>query len=143
LTFDAIPGRTIEAEVTYIPMIGRTTNQGIGVMDVEVVIDDPPSAIAPGFTFAGVITADEVKTMLVVPTAAVIANRRGSDTVQKKGPDGNPVSVEVTTSYLGEGMSQILSGNLKAGDILLMRQSESGTLSFGMPGARIGIGGGR
>lgn len=143
LTFDAVPGRTIEALVAYIPMIGRTTNQGIGVMDVEIVIEEPPRAIAPGFTFAGIITADEEKTMLVVPTSAVTTNRRGSDTVQKKGPDGNPIAVEVTTSYLGEGMSQILSGNLKAGDIILMAPSQSGTLSFGLPGARIGVGGGR
>ncbi len=140
LTFDSLPGRTVDATVTYIPMIGRTTNQGIGVMDVEIVIDDPPAAIAPGFTFAGNITADEVKKMLVVPTAAVVANRRGSDTVRKKGTDGDPVAVEVTTNYLGEGMSEILTGDLKAGDIVLMNTTSSNSLTFGLPGT--GPGGG-
>lgn len=135
LTFDALPGRTLDATVTYIPMIGRTTSQGIGVMDVEIVIDDPPSALAPGFTFAGTISADEVKKMLVVPTAAVVANRRGADTVRKKGPDGNPVVVEVTSNYLGEGMSEILSGDLKAGDIVLMGEGTSTNFTFGIPGA--------
>lgn len=133
LTFDSIPGQTIEAIVTYIPMIGRTTSQGIGVMDVEIVIDDPPSALAPGFTFAGTISADEVKKMLVIPTNAVVANRRGSDTVRKKGPDGNPVSVEVTTNYLGEGMSEILSGDLKAGDVILIGEIPTNTNLFGIP----------
>lgn len=135
LTFDAIPGSTIKANVEYIPMLGRTTNQGIGVLDVEIVISDPPAQIAPGFTFAGTISADDVKKMLVVPTAAVVSNRRGSDTVRKKGADGNPVAVEVTTNYLGEGMSEILTGNLKAGDIILVGGTSNNTFNIGIPGA--------
>lgn len=142
LTFDSVPGGTIEAVVDYIPMLGRTTNQGIGVLDVEIVIDNPPSAITPGFTFAGTISADEVKDMLVIPTSAVISNRRGSDTVRKKGPDGNPISVEITTKYLGEGMSEILSGSIKAGDIVLVGGTSNNSLSFGIPGAMPAGGGG-
>ncbi|MEA5031326.1 MAG: efflux RND transporter periplasmic adaptor subunit [Sphaerochaeta sp.] len=135
LTFDSIPGKTIDATVTYIPMLGRTTSQGIGVLDVEIVIEDPPTALAPGFTFAGTISADEVKRMLVLPTSAIVSNRRGSDTVRKKGADGNPVSVEVTTKYLGEGMSEILSGNLKAGDVVLMGTTTNSMFNIGIPGA--------
>ncbi|MDD3823130.1 MAG: efflux RND transporter periplasmic adaptor subunit [Sphaerochaetaceae bacterium] len=142
LTFDSVPGGTIEAVVDYIPMLGRTTNQGIGVLDVEIVIDNPPSAITPGFTFAGTISADEVKNMLVIPTSAVISNRRGSDTVRKKGPDGNTISVEITTKYLGEGMSEILSGSIKAGDIVLVGGTSNNSLSFGIPGAMPAGGGG-
>lgn len=135
LTFDALPGQVLEARVDYIPMLGRTTNQGIGVLDVEIVINDPPEAIAPGFTFAGTISADDVKKKLVIPTAAVVANRRGSDTVRKKGPDGNPVAVEVTTNYLGEGMSEIISGDLKAGDVILVGETTTTGINFGIPGA--------
>ena len=142
LTFDALPGQTLEATVTYIPMIGRTTSQGIGVMDVEIVIENPPDALAPGFTFAGTISAEEVKKMLVIPTNAVVTNRNGSDTVRKKGPDGNPVSVEVTTNYLGEGMSEILSGDLKAGDVILLSESTTSAFPFGIPGAVPGSGAG-
>lgn len=135
LTFDSIPGATIDATVTYIPMLGRTTSQGIGVLDVEIVIEDPPTALAPGFTFAGTISADEVKKMLVLPTSAIVSNRRGSDTVRKKGADGNPVAVEVTTNYLGEGMSEILSGDLKAGDVVLLGTTTNSAFNIGIPGA--------
>ncbi|PKL21959.1 MAG: efflux transporter periplasmic adaptor subunit [Spirochaetae bacterium HGW-Spirochaetae-4] len=135
LTFDSIPGATIDATVTYIPMLGRTTSQGIGVLDVEIVIEDPPTALAPGFTFAGTISADEVKKMLVLPTSAIVSNRRGSDTVRKKGADGNPVAVEVTTNYLGEGMSEILSGDLKVGDVVLMGEPSDSMFNMGIPGA--------
>ena len=135
LTFDSIPGGTIDATVTYIPMLGRTTSQGIGVLDVEIVIEDPSIALSPGFTFAGTISADEVKKMLVLPTSAIVSNRRGSDTVRKKGADGNPVAVEVTTNYLGEGMSEILSGDLKVGDVVLMGEPSDSMFNMGIPGA--------
>ncbi|MHC1693115.1 MAG: efflux RND transporter periplasmic adaptor subunit [Sphaerochaetaceae bacterium] len=134
LTFDSVVGETIQSEITYIPMIGRYTTQGIGVMDVELTIVAPPTGVAPGFTFAGTIAVTSENKMLVVSTAAVTTSR-GVSTVQKKGADGNAVSVTVTTKYLGEGMSQILSGGLVAGDVLLLNTSSSttsGTSSFGL-----------
>lgn len=139
LTFDAIGDQVVEAVVNYIPMLGRTTNQGIGVLDVEIIIDNPPSQIIPGFTFAGAITADDVKNILIIPASAVTSNRRGSDTVRKKDSDGNISTINVTTKYLGEGMSEVTSGDLKAGDIVLTGGSSSGTFSFGMPAGSGGM----
>ncbi|MFA5569892.1 MAG: efflux RND transporter periplasmic adaptor subunit [Sphaerochaetaceae bacterium] len=133
LTFDALPGRTVEAYVSYIPMLGRTTNQGIGVLDVEIVIDDPPSALVPGFTFAGEIRADEVKKMLVIPSAAVTSSRRGPDSVRKKATDGSIQTIQVTTHYLGEGMSEIVSGDLKEGDIVVYGGDNNPFRSLGIP----------
>ncbi|MGI6432709.1 MAG: efflux RND transporter periplasmic adaptor subunit [Sphaerochaetaceae bacterium] len=133
LTFDALPGQTIEATVNYIPMLGRTTNQGIGVLDVEILIENPPAALVPGFTFAGTISSEETKKMLVVPSAAVTAARRGPDTVNKKGADGKAVTVQVTTHYLGEGMSEIVSGDLKEGDIVLYGTNNNPFRNLGMP----------
>lgn len=132
LSFDSLPGETIIARVDYIPMIGRTTSQGIGVMDVKIVIDDPPPVIAPGFTFAGTIAAEEEKTILVVPTSA-ISTQRGVSTVQKKGTDGNPVTVVVTTKYLGEGMTEIVSGDVKAGDEVFVKTSSSSFFGVSIP----------
>jgi multidrug efflux pump subunit AcrA (membrane-fusion protein) len=130
LTFDSVEGKTVESSVTYIPMIGRTTNQGIGVLDVEITIGSPPAAVSPGFTFAGTITSEEPKTMLVVSTSAV-TTARGVSTVRKKAADGNPVPVTVTTKYLGEGMSEILTGDIKAGDVLLVTGATSASI-FGI-----------
>ena len=127
LTFDALNGKTIPSSVTYIPMLGRTTNQGIGVLDVELTIDNPPAEIYPGFTFAGTITVPTESSMLVIPTAAVTTSRNVS-TVTKKGADGNPVTVTVTTKYLGEGMTQILTGDVLPGDTLLVTPTGSNSL---------------
>jgi membrane fusion protein, multidrug efflux system len=130
LTFDSVVGESVEGRVSYIPMIGRTTGQGIGVLDVEITIDNPPAAISPGFTFAGTISSEEPKKMLVVSTNA-ITTTRGVSTVRKKGPDGNPIPVTITAKYLGEGMSEILTGDVKAGDTLLIT-SATGTSLFGI-----------
>lgn len=135
LTFDSIGDQVIDAKVDYIPMLGRTTNQGIGVLDVEIVIDDPPSQVAPGFTFAGSIVSGDVKTILVVPASAITSNRREPDTVRKKDSDGNIISINVTSKYIGESMSEITSGDLKAGDIVIVGGNSTGTFSFGAPGA--------
>lgn len=139
LSFDSLPGQTVNAVVTNIPMVGRTTNQGIGVLDVEIVIDEPPAAIAPGFTFAGTITAEEVKRMLVVPSSAVTSNRRGSDTIRKRQADGTAITVEVSTKYLGEGMSEILSGKINVGDTVFTNSSGGSGFNFMVPGGMGGL----
>lgn len=143
LTFDALPGRTVEARVDYIPMLGRTTNQGIGILDVDIVIEEPPSAIIPGFTFAGTISSEESKKMLVLPAAAITSGRRGVDSVRKKGSDGEIETINITTRYLGEGMSEIVSGNLKAGDVVVYGSDNSNPFrNLGMPtggGMRMGF----
>lgn len=122
LTFDAIPGVIVPAYVSYIPMIGRYTNQGIGVMDVEITIDDPPAGLAPGYTFEGTINVEGEVTMILVPQSAV-TTRRGTSTVEKKMPDGSTKTVTVTVKYLGEGICQILGGDLKVGDTVIVRKS--------------------
>ena len=47
LVFESCPEETVHAYVSYIPMLGRYTDQGIGVVDVELLIEDPPKAIMP------------------------------------------------------------------------------------------------
>ncbi len=120
LHFDSYPDSSIEAVVDYIPMIGRYTNQGIGVMDVELKIPSPPSSIAPGYTFDGSITSEGEAKVMLIPQNAVTTSR-GSSTVTKKLADGTTTKVPVTVKYLGEGMSQVLSGDIKVGDTLVVR----------------------
>lgn len=135
LYFDSYPESSIEADVTYIPMLGRYTNQGIGVMDVQLTIPDPPQSIAPGYTFEGSISSEGETKLVLLPQSAVTTTR-GSSTVTKKLADGSTVSVPVTVKYLGEGISQLLSGDLKVGDTLLVKRTDTSA------GALAGFGGG-
>ena len=117
ITCDSCPGVSIEGRVSYIPMIGRYTTQGIGVMDVEIVIDNPPAALKPGFSFGGSIEVSEEQTMLLVNQAAV-STSRGTSSVYKVADDGTIQKVNVTVKYLGENLYQILDGDVKEGDVL-------------------------
>lgn len=119
LVFEARPDIVVKATVSYIPMLGRYTSQGIGVADVELLIEDPPEGIMPGFTFEGTLEAEEDVTMLLVPQNAITRGRGGSQTVDVKRADGTIETVSIRTEYLGEGLSELLSGNLEEGDILV------------------------
>jgi len=139
LTADSIPGVPFEGQVTYIPMIGRYTNTGIGVMDVEIVIDNPPEKLKPGFSFEGVIEVESEQSMLLVSQSAV-TTKRGVSTVTKELEDGTLQTVTVQIKYLGENLYQILSGDVKDGDTVVYSRSEGGIAGLmsgmGMMGGR-------
>ena len=117
ITCDSCPGIAIEGRVNYIPMIGRYTTQGIGVMDVEIVIDEPPAALKPGFSFGGSIEVSSEQSMLIISQAAV-STYRGVSTVIKVLEDGTFEEVPVTVKYLGENLYQILDGDVQEGDVI-------------------------
>ena len=121
LSFDSLPGVEIEAYVSYIPMLGRYTTQGIGVVDVELTIDNPPAELIPGFTFEGTIEVQGDVSMLILPSAAITTERGGITTVNLKKGDGTSEVRQVKVKYLGEGLCQILSG-LEAGDVVTYEQ---------------------
>ena len=117
--------------VSYIPMTGRYTTQGIGVVDVELTIDNPPEALIPGFTFNGTLTYDGEVEMLLIPSSAVKTGRGGQTTVTVKSADGTTSERKVTVQYLGEGMSQVLSG-LKEGEVVVYEPSSNNAFSMMM-----------
>ena len=119
LVFESRPDIVVEAVVSYIPMLGRYTDQGIGVADVELLIEDPPEGIMPGFTFEGTLEAEEEVSMLLIPQNAITRGRGGSQTVDVRQEDGSTRTVSVRTEYLGEGLAELLSGDIEEGDTLV------------------------
>ena len=132
LTFDSLPGETVEAVVTYIPMLATYTTQGIGVVDVELTIENPPKQLKPGYSFEGTIQVEGDVQMLLIPQAAITTGRGGVTTVERKNADGTTETVSIRVKYLGEGYCQLLSGDLKKGDILTYTKSAS-SMMMGMP----------
>ncbi|MDT4761891.1 efflux RND transporter periplasmic adaptor subunit [Sphaerochaeta sp. PS] len=130
LVFDSYTDGTLEGEVTYIPMIGKYTSQGIGVMEVEITIANPPASIAPGYTFEGTITSEGETVLTLLPQSALTVGRGGVTTVTKKLADGKTQTVIVTVKYLGEGISQLLTGDLKVGDTLIIRKTDTNASAF-------------
>ncbi len=140
LTFDSLPGQSVEAYVSYIPMEGKYTSQGIGVVEVELTIDNPPEGLRPGFTFTGNIALEEDVEMLLIPSSAVKTERGGTTTVQVKKEDGTTEKRNVTVQYLGEGDSQVISG-LSEGETITYEPTSSSGFFGGMIGGGM-MGGG-
>ncbi len=122
LTFDSLPGVEVEAYVSYIPMEGRYTNSGIGVVDVEMTIDNPPEGLRTGFTFTGTIDIDQDIEMLLIPSTAASTERGGKSYVTVKKADGTTEKRYVSVTYLGEGYSQVISG-LDEGETIIYQPS--------------------
>lgn len=91
-------------------------------MDVEITIENPPQGLVPGYTFEGTINVEGEVSMMLIPQSAV-TTRRGISTVEKKLSDGTSQTVTITVKYLGEGICQVLGGDLKVGDTVLVRKS--------------------
>ncbi len=137
LSFDSLPGVETEAVVTKIPMLGRYNAQGFGVMDVEITINNPPNGLRTGFTFDGKIESDtEIKRTII--DQATITQKGDDITVTKKMEDGSLKDVVISIKYLGESKCQVLSGDVKAGDTLVIKNalSFSQEMQNGMMGRR-------
>lgn len=129
LTFDSLPGQVVEGYVSYIPMLGEYSSQGIGIVKVELTIDNPPQGLTPGFSFEGTISVEGDVEMLLLPSAAVTTGRGGVTTVEKKVDDGTSETVTVNVKYLGEGYVQIISGDIKEGDTVVYTKTTSNGFS--------------
>ncbi|MCY1151012.1 MAG: efflux RND transporter periplasmic adaptor subunit [Sphaerochaetaceae bacterium] len=122
LNFDSLPGVTAEAVVTKIPMLGRYNSQGFGVMDVEITINNPPEGLRTGFTFNGTIKGDQEIKRIIIDQATI--SQSGDDSiVTKKMEDGSLKDVVVKVKYLGESKCQVLSGDILAGDTLVIKNN--------------------
>lgn len=134
LSFDSLPGQSVEAYVSYIPMEGRYTTQGIGVVDVEMTIENPPRGLRTGFTFTGSIDMEQDVEMLLIPSSSVSTERGGKTFVTVKKSDGSTERRTVTVSYLGEGYSQVLSGLSEGETIVYQTSSDIGGFGIMMGG---------
>lgn len=137
LTSDSVSGVKFEGEVSYIPLVGRYSNNGIGVLDVEILISNPPEGLKSGFSFSGTISVESEKSMLLI-TKDAVSSRNGDNYVMKKLADGTTREVQVEIKYLGENTYQILAGDIKAGDKVVYDVTESVRLFSGMGGMGMG-----
>jgi HlyD family secretion protein len=118
LVFDAVLNRKYHGEVVEVAIVGQSQD---GVVDFPVIIDilDPDADIRPGMTAAVTIFLSKLEDVLIVPNRALRVDK-GSTTVFVLRDDGviTPiiVSIGVTTDFY----SQIVDGDLKEGDQVIL-----------------------
>ncbi len=70
--FDAFPDMEVTGRVSKIPIEGTVTNEGIAVLNTEILIDKPPKELHPGFSFTAEIIVKPAEKILVVNRDAIL-----------------------------------------------------------------------
>jgi HlyD family secretion protein len=140
-TVDAFPKRTFQGAVSQVRQSPQTV-QNVVTYDVVVGVDNNDLALKPGMTAATRIIIDQRSNVLRVPSQALRyapatgrSGRRGG-TAGRTRPagqarvfvlrDGKPVRVAVTAGLDDEAFAEIVKGDLKAGDqVIVTEQREA------------------
>ncbi len=130
-TVDAYSKRTFEGVVTQIRQSPQTV-QNVVTYDVVVTVDNPDLALKPGLTAATRIITDKRDDVLRVPNAALRYRPSGMAGVSRADRkqvwvlrDGAPTAVAVTTGLDDENFTEIVGGELKANDQVIVSEQNA------------------
>ena len=136
LTFDAIAGKTYKGKVVDVANAGDSV-QGAVDFTVTVVITNSDKSVKPGMTAAVTITVKQVNNALLVPSRAVrLVNNQLVVYVLE---NGLPKEENVTLGASSDTMSEVVSSNLKAGDLIILNPPSN---LFSRPSSNSSGGGG-
>ena len=136
------PSEEIASEITAIAPSSSVGNTGVVTYDVHLALEQTDLPILVGMTANADLITNVGKDVLLVPNAAVTADRENgtySVNLVRTEEDGSTtvVSVEVITGLKDKDHTQIISG-LVEGDVVILGTFEAPTQGFGPSG-----GGGR
>jgi HlyD family secretion protein len=134
LTFDAIQGKAYNGKVVTVALAGDVS-QGAVNFTVTVQLTNPDTQVKPGMTAAVSIMVKQLTKVLTVPNGAVRA--LNSQQVVYVIRNGVVAAVPVTLGATSDTVSQVVSGELKVGDLIILNPP-----STIFSGQRAGGGGG-
>jgi HlyD family secretion protein len=130
LTFDAIQGRDYMGEVINVARVGEQT-QGLVNFIVTVELTDPDELVLPGMTAAVNLVVAELEDVLLVPNRAVRLVNGQRVVYVLRGEVPEPVDVTIGSS--SETVSEIIAGDLRAGEVIVLNPNvETGNGPFFM-----------
>jgi HlyD family secretion protein len=139
ITFDAVQGKTYNGKVSQINQAGDDKSGAVN-FTVTVELTDADALVKPGMTAAVTISVKELQDALLVPNRAVrvVDSKRTVYILQ----NGQPVAVEVRLGATSDTNSEVVGGDLKAGDLIILNPPSNAFGPSGGPGNGGGPGGG-
>lgn len=129
VSIDAISGRSYTGIVSEISEFGTVSTTGV-TFEVTVELQDQDEQVKPGMTAATSITVKSLTDVLYVQNRAV-RTLDGAKVVYVL-KDGVPTPVEIRLGSTADIYSEIVSGDLKEGDLIILNPpSASGNPMFG------------
>jgi HlyD family secretion protein len=131
LALDAVLGKTYHGTVDQVSQAGELVSGAVN-FTVTVRMSDADGDVKPGMTAAVNIVVKQVNNQLLVPNSAVrFVNGQQVVYILK---DGRPTEVKVVLGASSDTMSVVLSGDLKAGELLVMNPPAQSGGPFVGPG---------
>jgi HlyD family secretion protein len=122
VTFDAVQEKSYNGVVTSVDLSGHK-NQGAVDFTVTVALTDADQAVKPGMTAAVTITVKNVSDALVIPNRAVrVLNGQRIVYILK---NGQAVAVDVRLGAVTDANSEVVGGDLKEGDLIILNPPSS------------------
>jgi HlyD family secretion protein len=117
MSFDAILGKTYNGLIVDVGQVGNVV-QGAVNFTVTVELTDGDPTVRPGMTAAVNILVKEVKDVLLVPNRAVriVDGQR----VVYVLVDGFPVMTKIRLGSSSDTVSEVVGGDLKEGDLVIL-----------------------
>lgn len=133
LTFDGVPNTEYTGKVIEVGRVG-TAVQGAVNFTVTIELTNADEAVHPGMTAAVNIVIKQLENVLTVPNRAVrvLDGKR----VVYKLVNGQPQPVNITIGAIADINSEVLEGDIKAGDTLVLNPPS--TFMSGGPGGFMG-----
>jgi HlyD family secretion protein len=131
LTLDAVLGKTYHGTVDQVSQAGELVSGTVN-FTVTVRMTDADSDVKPGMTAAVNVVVKQVNNQLLVPNSAVrFVNGQQVVYILK---DGRPTEVKIVLGASSDTMSIVVTGDLQAGDSLIMNPPAQGGGPFVGPG---------
>lgn len=117
ITFDAILGKDYHGEVVEVAQVGDVA-QGAVNFTVTVEITDADEQVKPGMTAAVNVVVNALKSVMLVPNRAVrlVDGQRVVYVLR----NGQPVEVKITLGASSDTVSEVIAGDLKEGDLIIL-----------------------
>jgi HlyD family secretion protein len=128
LTFDAIQNKSYQGEVTAVAQVG-SNGQGVVNFRVTIVLLNPDELVHPGMTAALSIIINQLEDVLLVPNRAVrtVDNQRVVYILQNNLPVAVPIEIGVSS----DTFSELVAGDLKEGDLIVLNPPSTVMQNFG------------
>lgn len=138
-TVDAYQKRTFEGKVAQVRQSPQTV-QNVVTYDIVISVDNSDLALMPGLTAASRIVVDQRNDVTRVPNQAL---RYVPRSLPRAAPsdqarvwvlrDGEPVAVAVVTGLDDDSFTEIVSGDLKPGDLVITAEQAAAANKPAMP----------
>ncbi|MBN2547641.1 MAG: efflux RND transporter periplasmic adaptor subunit [Anaerolineales bacterium] len=140
MTMDAIRGKKYNGNVSKIALIGSESSSLVNYT-VTVELADPDDQVRPGMTAEVEIIVERNQTTLLIPNQAIQV-KDGKQIVYILKPGEGMAPVEITTGASSDTFTELASGELKPGDMIVLNPPDENAQEQG-PGGMFMMGGGR